>query len=622
MKIMKKVHSNLRSLLIPASFLLASQVQAFEVKVKVENLSPTGGLYFTPVWVGFHDGGFDLYDSGAAASEGVERFAEDGDFGALISDFASSGGLDAVILNPEGFAGAPIFDPGMASYELFDLDPTANQYFSYGAMILPSNDAFIANGNPTEHQLFNDEGEFMGPISFIVYGSEVLDAGTEANTESDAAFLNQTGPNTGETTSDVVTLHPGFNGSVGNPSATPVNILGATVPPGTTIDAVQGDFTQGIFPIMRVTIQNSKTPVRVTIKNQAPPDGIFLTPVWLGYHDGSFDSFNTGELASAGIERMAEDGDFGALTTAFADSGAGTDQVVLNPAGFAGAPLFDPGFSSTEMVYLDANSHRYLSYAAMLLPSNDAFIANDNPMAYPIFDADGNFAGPVTVKVYGNNVWDAGTEANTESDAAFFDQSAPDTGEATSDAIALHPGFNGSVGNPDGSPQVFLGGTNGPGISFDATAADFSIPGSPVAEIRLSRAIDGGHSGTWFNPAKDGHGVVLEITADGNGTKAIVSWYHYAADGSGQQIWLTGVGPVVDDTAIVDVIQADGAVFGEGFNADDVNRINWGQVRIKFNSCTDATLSYSSLIEGYGSGTEPLTRLTSGPVDYKGACQL
>jgi hypothetical protein len=614
----------IRSLLLPAAILLTAQAQALEVKVKVENLSPEGGLYFTPLWVGFHDGSFDLYDSGAAASEAVERFAEDGDFAALINDFSSTSGQNAVILNSEGFAGAPIFDPGLSSYESFDLDPVSNQYFSYGAMILPSNDAFVANGNPTEHQLFNDDGDFMGPISFVVYGSAVLDAGTEANTESDAAFLNQSAPNTGENTADVVMPHPGFNGSAGNPAATPVNILGATLPPGTNIDPVLGDFTQGIFPIMRITIQNSQTPVRVSIKNQAPAGGVYLTPVWLGYHDGSFDTFNAGETASAGIERMAEDGDFGTLAADFEASAAGTGQLVLNPDGFAGAPLFDPGFSSTEMVYLDTDTNRYLSYAAMVLPSNDAFIANDNPVAYPIFDDQGDFAGPIRIKVYGSQVWDAGTEANTESDAAFFDQAAPDTGEATTDLIALHPGFNGSVGNPDGTPQVFLGGTNGPGISFDATAADFSIPGSAVAEIRLSRAVDGGHSGSWYNPAKDGHGLVLEITqdTDGSGTRAMISWYHYAADGSGEQIWLTGVGPVVGDTAIVEAIQTSGAVFGEAFNADDVIRVPWGQIKVKFNTCSDATLYYDSLVEGYGSGSEPLTRLTSGPVDFNGACQL
>jgi hypothetical protein len=619
-----KFTNKFRSLLLSTTVLMTVQAQAFEVKVKVENLSPAGGLYFTPVWVGFHDGSFDLFDLDTAASVAVERFAEDGDFADLINDFASTTGQDAVILNPAGFAGAPIFDPGQISYETFDLDPVNNQYFSYGAMILPSNDAFVANDDPTSHQLFNDDGEFMGPISFVVYGSAVLDAGTEANTETDAAFLNQIAANTGESTNGIVMTHFGFNGSAGNPAGTPINILGATVPSGNTIDANTGDFTKGLAPLMRITIQNNKTPVRVSVKNQSSAGGIYLTPVWLGYHDGSFDSFNAGETASTGIERIAEDGDFGALAADFEAAAAGTGQVVLNPAGFAGAPLFDPGYSSSEMVYLDATTNRYLSYAAMVLPSNDAFIGNDNPMAYPIFNESGNFVGPVKVKVYGNQVWDAGTEANTESNAAFFDQATPDSGETTAELIALHPGFNGSYGNPNGSPQLFLGGTNGPGISFDETAADFTIPGSAVAEIRVSRLVDGGHSGSWYDPAKSGHGLVLDITKDldGIGTRAMVSWYHYHADGSGQQLWLVGVGPVIDDTAIVDVFQTEGAAFGSNFESDDVINTLWGQVKIKFTSCTEATLYYDSVIDGYGSGSETLTRLTSGPVDFNGACQL
>jgi hypothetical protein len=33
--------------------------------------------------------------------------------------------------------------------------------------------------------------------------------------------------------------------------------------------------------------------------------------------------------------------------------------------------------------------HQYISYAAMMIPSNDAFIGNDNPMGYPIFNENG-----------------------------------------------------------------------------------------------------------------------------------------------------------------------------------------------------------------------------------------
>ncbi len=620
-----KLKQHLRSLLIPAGFLIAAQSQAVEVKVKIDNLSPTGGIFFTPVWVGFHDGGFDLYDRGAAVTEGVERVAEDGSFDTLIAEFAAaSSGLDAVVLNPDGFTGAPVFDPGLSSTEVFDLDPSTNQFFSYATMILPSNDAFIANGSPTAHQIFDDAGEFVGPISFVVYGSEVLDAGTEGNTETDAAFLNQTAPNTGETTDDVVTIHPGFNGSVGNPDATPVNILGGTVAAGTVIDPVIGDFTRGLVPIMRVTISANTTPVRLSIKNTAADGGTFLTPVWVGFHDGTFDSYDSGSPASVAIERIAEDGTVADLISEFAaTTPSGQDAVVLNPDGFDGAPVYEPGSVSTEVFNLNPSTQNYFSYASMVIPSNDAFIANGNPLAYRLFDENGTFVGPVSFTVSGAAVRDAGTEENTEVDAAFLNQTGPDTGVTTTDGvIGRHPGFNGSEDNPSGTPVNILGGTVVSGDVIDPIAGDFTRSGATLAEFRISNVVDGGHSGTWFNPARDGHGLVLEINDSAAGQQAVVSWYHYAADGSGNQIWLTGVGPVVDDTAIVEMIITEGAVFGEAFNADDVTRTNWGQVRIKFDSCTSATINYDSLIDGFGSGSEPLTRLTSGPAAFNGACQL
>ena len=84
-------------------------------------------------------------------------------------------------------------------------------YFSYAAMILPSNDAFIANGNPKEHLVFNSGG-LPRNIEFEVLGSEVLDAGTEVNDElpMNTAFFGQMVPNTGIDENGVVGPHPGF----------------------------------------------------------------------------------------------------------------------------------------------------------------------------------------------------------------------------------------------------------------------------------------------------------------------------------------------------------------------------------------------------------------------------
>ncbi|MEM7355207.1 MAG: CHRD domain-containing protein, partial [Acidobacteriota bacterium] len=95
----------------------------------------------------------------------------------------------------------------------FNLDGSAAvRYFSYVSMIIPSNDAFIANGPPTAHRVFDTSGEFT-PVSFIVYGiGGVNDGGTEVNDEipANTAFFGQAAPDTGVVEGGVVTTHPGF----------------------------------------------------------------------------------------------------------------------------------------------------------------------------------------------------------------------------------------------------------------------------------------------------------------------------------------------------------------------------------------------------------------------------
>ncbi len=66
-------------------------VQAATIRVTVESLTPDGGTFLTPVWTGFHDGSFDIYDRGEAASAGLESIAEDGDFSTLSAEFLASG---------------------------------------------------------------------------------------------------------------------------------------------------------------------------------------------------------------------------------------------------------------------------------------------------------------------------------------------------------------------------------------------------------------------------------------------------------------------------------------------------------------------------------------------------
>lgn len=212
--------------------------------------------------------------------------------------------------------------------------------------------------------------------------------------------------------------------------------------------------------------------LQVTIENLAPVNGNFLTPVWVGFH-GGYDIFNPGELASPALEALAEDGNTSLLSNAFTASGLGTVQgVIAGPGG----PIA-PGDVATATFDVDASdpNGRFFSYAAMLLPSNDAFIANADANGFQIFDDMGNFVG-ADFFVMGSEVYDAGTEFNDElpENTAFFGQSVPNTGITTSDAIALHAGF-------------LAAGSGGILDAAQYANADFLRPGYPIAQIRITQ---------------------------------------------------------------------------------------------------------------------------------------
>ena len=175
--------------------------------IYVTNRAPrSGGTCHTPVWIGVHDGSFDLYNRGQRVSSPLEALAEDGNAGPLMDTFANSAVFDGVV------GGAPICPGDTAELPFeFTVVPRVTHYLSYASMILPSNDAFVANGDPRAHVLFGSNGRFQ-PVDFTVWGSQVLDAGSEVNDElpRNTAFFGQENPNTGVDENGVVRRHPGF----------------------------------------------------------------------------------------------------------------------------------------------------------------------------------------------------------------------------------------------------------------------------------------------------------------------------------------------------------------------------------------------------------------------------
>ncbi|MCJ8282347.1 MAG: spondin domain-containing protein [Rivularia sp. ALOHA_DT_140] len=222
--------------------------------------------------------------------------------------------------------------------------------------------------------------------------------------------------------------------------------------------------------------------IKVTIENLAPEQGTFLTPFWVGFHNGNFDLYDRGRPASPGLESLAEDGSTALISQEFDLSGDGSiDDTVTGPEGNAAGPI-DPGEITTATFTLDSDdpNSQFFSYASMLLPSNDAFVANGNPEAIRIFDDEGNFIGADFI-IAGNQVLDAGTEVNDEAQnsTAFFGQSIANNGFEQNGVVQLHPGFieGGRILSEDGSSPLAIA---------PFTNADFSSPDYQVARITIS----------------------------------------------------------------------------------------------------------------------------------------
>lgn len=116
-------------------------------------------------------------------------------------------------------------------------------------------------------------------------------------------------------------------------------------------------------------------------------------------------------------------------------------------------------------------------------------------------------------------------------------------------------------------------------------------------------------SGSWYNPAQNGHGFSIEVL---NKTTSILYWYVY--DHDGEPIFLIAIGENEGNRIEANAYYQDGLVFGE-FDPANFNQVPWGTVDIEFHSCKNATVSYDSDMshsgQVFGSGSIPLQRLAS-----------
>jgi len=158
--------STFNKIILSSALLMSSSLVASEIEVKITNL--TNGIYFTPLLVAAHSADATLFTPGATASLSLQKMAEGGDIADLVSDLTTSGA--DITENPAG----GLLAAGASTTSTLDVNHEGgNHYLSIVAMMLPTNDGFIAMNStliPTTPGVYN-------------YMLNAYDAGTEANDE-------------------------------------------------------------------------------------------------------------------------------------------------------------------------------------------------------------------------------------------------------------------------------------------------------------------------------------------------------------------------------------------------------------------------------------------------------
>ncbi len=171
-----------------------STARAIQVRITVENLAPANSVSLAPLRFGFGTGVFDSFDNDQVAfplgapdisQAPIVTIAEGGSGSTWFPAFqAAEPNADlGSVFNPS----FPPITPGEINSTIIDVDPT-NRFFTFGTMVVPSNDHFLGNANPTAFEIFDAGGNLL-LTSITEDASRIWDAGSETENPANAAFL-------------------------------------------------------------------------------------------------------------------------------------------------------------------------------------------------------------------------------------------------------------------------------------------------------------------------------------------------------------------------------------------------------------------------------------------------
>jgi hypothetical protein len=119
------------------------------------------------------------------------------------------------------------------------------------------------------------------------------------------------------------------------------------------------------------------------------------------------------------------------------------------------------------------------------------------------------------------------------------------------------------------------------------------------------KPIDAGFTGSWFDAAQGGQGLMIQILPE---NRILAAWFSF--DFSRAPAWFFGVGSYSGNTAILHAVEQP--VGGRWITSSDPGQLvrkKWGTLELTFSDCAHGRVDFTSG-PGFGSGTMELARWT------------
>lgn len=166
-------------------------------------------------------------------------------------------------------------------------------------------------------------------------------------------------------------------------------------------------------------------------------------------------------------------------------------------------------------------------------------------------------------------------------------------GGAQPDVVALQTGCNAAIAAGAEGPCRFDAAIDVP--NFDAKVRPRPAETVPV--------LDGRWSGEWFDPSRNGEGILLEMLDTQN---ALLYFFTYPPAGApGKQAWMLATGRVIGNGIAFDDLRRPTKLADASIDAQ-----RWGKGWLSFDDCSHGRLRWEGP-DGWGRYEVPLARITA-----------